>query len=95
MEAEGRAEVQGTEKGAGTGRAPGGGGAALPALQRARRPRLSADALAPVRGSRTPFRGISQTSRGGGRGRARAQPEDSAPGIRRPKVGVQAGARRP
>lgn len=85
----------GRREGGGDGAGSGRRRAALPALQRARRPRLSADALAPARGSRTPFRGISRTSRGGGRGRARAQPEDSAPGIRRPKVGVQAGARRP
>lgn len=73
-------------EGGGEGAGSGSRRAALPALQRAERPRLSADALAPAGACRTPFRGVSPTPRGGGSGRAALD--------RRPRTAPPSGAQR-
>ena len=73
-------------EGGGEGAGSGSRRAALPALQRAERPRLSADALAPTVACRTPFRGVSPTPRGGGSGRAALD--------RRPRTAPPSGAQR-
>lgn len=56
-------------EGGGDGAGSGSRRAALGSLQHAPRQQLSADALAPARGCRTPLRGVSRTPQRGGSGR--------------------------
>lgn len=70
------------KRGGGEGAGPGSRRAGLPALQRAPRPPLPADALAPARGCRSPSPGVSWTPGAGGSGRAALEqsPRTAPPG---------------